>query len=95
MHTVLNPGSSELGILSSGVSVQHVLEAAPEASVLQLKMTWPLPLDAIRKFASGVKRFAVVEEGSRFLEENLRAAGIAVEGKEDVPREKTPTGAAA
>ncbi len=84
LHTVLNPGSAELGVLSSGVSVQHVLEAAPEASVLQLKMTWPLPLDAIRKFASGVKRFVVVEEGSKFLEENLRAAGIAVEGKEDV-----------
>ena len=30
LHTVLNPGSSELGVLSSGVSVQHVLEAAPE-----------------------------------------------------------------
>ncbi len=83
LHTVHRPGS-EFGVLASGVSVQHVLEAAPEASVMQLKMTWPLPLEAIRKFASGVKRFAVVEEGSRFLEENLRAAGIAVEGKEDV-----------
>ena len=84
LHAVLNAGSSELGVLSSGVSVQHVLEAAPEASVLQLKMTWPLPLDAIRRFAGSVKRFVVVEEGSRFLEENLRAAGIPVEGKEDV-----------
>ena len=36
-------GSSELGIITSGISYQHVLEAAPEASILKLGFTWPLP----------------------------------------------------
>ena len=76
--------SKELGIITSGVAAQHVLEAVPEAAVLKLGMTWPLPMDAIRQFVSGVKRAIVVEEGSRFLEENILAAGIEIERKDEV-----------
>ena len=32
--------------------IQHVREAAPEASVLKLGMTYPLPIETIRKFAA-------------------------------------------
>jgi hypothetical protein len=39
-------GSKQLGIITSGVSFQHVREAAPEASVLKLGMTYPLPVGA-------------------------------------------------
>jgi indolepyruvate ferredoxin oxidoreductase alpha subunit len=60
------------------------LEAVPEAAVLKLGMTWPLPMDAIRQFVAGVKRAIVVEEGSRFLEENILAAGIEIERKDEV-----------
>ena len=35
-------GSSALGVITSGISFQHVREAAPEASVLKLGMTYPL-----------------------------------------------------
>lgn len=86
LHTVFNPASekAELGVITSGICVMHTREAAPSLPVLQLKMTWPLPMDAIRKFADSCKRVIVVEEGSRFLEENLKAAGIPVEGKEEV-----------
>lgn len=76
-------GEGRLGIIVSGVACQHVREAAPNAKILRLKMTWPLPTDAVRKFVSGVDRAVVVEEGSRFLEENLLAAGIPVQGKDD------------
>jgi indolepyruvate ferredoxin oxidoreductase alpha subunit len=73
--------SSELGIITSGISYQHVLEAAPEASVLKLGMTYPLPLAQMRRFAAGVQRCLVIEEGDPYLAEAARAAGVAVEAK--------------
>ena len=76
--------SSELGIITSGAAYQHVMELQNGASVLKLGMTWPLPLETVRSFVAGVKRAIVVEEGSRFLEENLLAAGIPVEKKDEV-----------
>jgi len=80
------PGSSDLGIITSGISYQHVREAAPDASVLKLGMTYPLPLEMMRKFAQGVKRCLVVEEGDSFLVENARMAGITVEDKPSMYR---------
>jgi indolepyruvate ferredoxin oxidoreductase alpha subunit len=72
-------GSKRLGIITSGISYQHVREAAPEASVLKLGLTYPLPLDRMREFAAGVDRCIVVEEGDPYLVEAARTAGIAVE----------------
>jgi indolepyruvate ferredoxin oxidoreductase alpha subunit len=74
-------GSRSLGIITSGISYEHVREAAPEASVLKLGMTYPLPIEKIRKFAAGVDRCLVVEEGDPYLVEQIRTAGIAVEDK--------------
>lgn len=79
-------GDKSLGIITSGVSIMHAREAAPQASFLQLGMTWPLPLEAIRAFAAGVGRCVVIEEGDPFLETELKAAGIAVEGKAEMYR---------
>jgi indolepyruvate ferredoxin oxidoreductase alpha subunit len=79
-------GSSSLGIITSGVAFQHVREVAPEASVLRLGMTYPLPVERMRAFAAGVERCIVVEEGDPYLVEGARAAGIAVEGKPEMYR---------
>lgn len=75
------PGSDKLGIVTSGVSYMHVREAAPDASVLKLGLTHPLPLERIRRFASQHSRVVVIEEGDPYLVEQLRTAGIPVEGK--------------
>ena len=64
----------------------HVREAAPDASVLKLGLTYPLPLEKIRRFAAGVERCLVIEEGDPYLVEQLRTAGIAVEGKPEMYR---------
>lgn len=80
----LNPridGDRRLGIVTSGVSTVHVREAAPQAAVLQLTVTYPLPLGLVRDFAASVDRVLVIEEGDPILEHDLRAAGIPVEGK--------------
>ena len=74
-------GSKSLGIITSGVAFQHVREVAPEASVLKLGLTYPLPLEIMRKFASSVERCVVIEEGDPYLVEGARTAGIEVEGK--------------
>jgi indolepyruvate ferredoxin oxidoreductase alpha subunit len=74
-------GSRTLGIITSAISYQHVREAAPEASVLKLGLTHPLPIESIRKFAEGVDRCLVVEEGDPYLVEQIRNAGVKVEDK--------------
>jgi indolepyruvate ferredoxin oxidoreductase alpha subunit len=70
-----------LGIIASGVSYMHVREAAPEAAVLKLGMTYPLPMKKIRAFVGGVQRCVVIEEGDPYLVEAISAAGNKVEGK--------------
>jgi indolepyruvate ferredoxin oxidoreductase alpha subunit len=79
-------GSKSLGIITSGISFQHVREAAPEASVLKLGMTYPLPIERMRAFAASVERCVVIEEGDPYLVEAARTAGIAVEGKAEIFR---------
>jgi indolepyruvate ferredoxin oxidoreductase alpha subunit len=80
------PGSPALGIITSGISYMHAREAAPEASVLKLGFTYPLPLEQIAAFAKGVDRCVVVEEGDPYLVEAIRAAGVPVEGKAEMYR---------
>lgn len=78
--------TKKVGIVTSGISYTHVCEAAPEAAVLKLGMTYPLPLEAIRRFADSVERLVAIEEGDPFLVEQLRTAGIPIEGKPEMYR---------
>ncbi|MBE6388143.1 MAG: thiamine pyrophosphate-binding protein [Lentisphaerae bacterium] len=73
--------SSSLGVITSGISYQHVLDAAPEASILKISFTYPLPEKAIRKFVDSVERCVIVEEGDPILFEGISAMGIKVENK--------------
>jgi indolepyruvate ferredoxin oxidoreductase, alpha subunit len=82
----LVPGGKMLGIITSGISFMHLREVAPEASVLKLGFTHPLPLKRIEQFAKSVERCVVIEEGDPYLVEAIRAAGIRVEGKADMYR---------
>ena len=74
-------GAGARGIVTSGISYMHVREAEPEAPVLKLGMTHPLPLAAIQAFARAHSPTIVVEEGDPYLADAVRAAGIAVESK--------------
>ena len=74
--------SDEIGIICSGVLYQYVREVLPEASVLKLGMVWPLPKNLIREFAGKVRKLYVVEELDPFIEEQVKAMGIPVIGKE-------------
>jgi indolepyruvate ferredoxin oxidoreductase, alpha subunit len=68
-----------VGIVCAGVVYEYVREALPEASVLKLGMTFPLPAERIRAFAEKVGRLHVIEEADDYLARSIRALGIAVE----------------
>ncbi len=78
-------GSADIGIVTSGVSFGYVREAMPEASILKLGMTHPLPIERIRLFASGVRRLVVIEELEPYIEAEIRNAGMEVTGRELLP----------
>jgi len=78
--------SRELGIITSGVSFVHAREAAPDASILKLGVTYPLPRQTIRDFVGSVQRCMVIEEGDPYLVDACRAAGLEVEGKDAMYR---------
>ena len=74
-----------IGIITSGVCYQYVREVLPQASTLKLGMVHPLPHALIRKFAAQVDKLYVVEELDPFIEEQVRALGINVTGKDVLP----------
>ncbi len=87
-NTTLNfivPGNDKVGVITSGISFQLVREVLPDAAVLKLGMTNPLPLELIKKFAAQVETLFVVEELEPYLEEQIRMLGIKVTGKDLFP----------
>ncbi len=68
----------KLGIITSGISYQYVMEVFPEASVLKLSMSYPFPDELIRKFAAAVDNILVVEELDKFLSEHIRSLGVPI-----------------
>jgi indolepyruvate ferredoxin oxidoreductase alpha subunit len=76
----------KVGIITSGVAYQYAREVFGEnASYLKLGFTNPLPMDKIRSFASEVETLYVIEELEPFIEDQIKAAGIACIGKERIP----------
>ena len=74
---------STLGVVTAGICYHHIREAAPDASVLKLGMTYPLPLATIRAFAATVDRCVIIEENDPWLATALRAADLRIEAKDD------------
>ena len=74
-----------VGVVTSGIAYQYTREVLPQASILKLGLTWPLPDALIRSFAAGVDKLYVIEEGEPYLEEHLKSLGLAVVGKELFP----------
>ena len=74
-------GDTRLGLVAGGVAYQYAKEVFPDASILKLGMTYPLPEQMIRQFAAHVDRLVVVEELDPFIENEIKLMGIEVEGK--------------
>ena len=78
-------GDRKLGIVASGPVYHYAREIFPEATFLKLGMTYPLPAALLREFAAGVDEVLVIEELDPFLEEQIKAMGVACRGKEVFP----------
>lgn len=76
----IEPGKKQIGIITSGVAYQYVKEIFPEFTVLKLGWTNPFPTDLVKKFAKTVRHVLVVEELDPFLEDQVKALGIKVQG---------------
>jgi indolepyruvate ferredoxin oxidoreductase alpha subunit len=87
-HTPLNvleAGTADFGIIASGAAYTYAREAFPKAWFLKLGMSHPLPVEKVAKLYRSVSRVAVVEELDPFIEEQVRALGLPVVGKEAIP----------
>lgn len=73
---------TSIGVITSGIPYQYVVEALPNASVLKLGMVNPLPKKLIEEFASKVETLYIVEELDPVIEEQVKSWGIKAIGKE-------------
>ena len=73
---------SEIGVVCSGAVYQYVKEALPNANVYKIGTSYPLPVSAINEFRKNVNGLYVVEELEPYVEDTLKANGIACKGKE-------------
>ena len=67
-----------VGVVVAGALYAHVREALPNASVLKLCVSWPLPPAKLAEFASQVDKLYVVEEACTYFATRVRALGIEV-----------------
>ena len=76
-----------VGVICSGDCYLYAREVFGDgASYLKLGFTNPLPDDLIRDFASKVEKICIIEENDPYIEEHVRALGIACDGKNIFPR---------
>ena len=80
-------GDTKIGFLTCGVAYQYVKEVCPDASVLKLGLTNPLPRKLIEDFAAKVDTLYVFEELEPVIEEQVASWGIKVIGKEAFTRQ--------
>jgi len=79
-------GDQRVGIIADGMAYQYAREVFRGFSFLKLGMVHPLPEGMIRDFASVVDVLVVVEELDPFIEDQVRAWGLEVIGKDAFPR---------
>ncbi len=83
---VLEPGADPaVGFVVSGAAYHSVREAYPQAPVLKLGFSHPLPLELAHELAASVEQVVVVEESEPIVETELKAAGLVVHGKDVLP----------
>ena len=75
-------GDRRIGFITCGIAYQYVKEVCPEASILKLGLVNPLSRDLVDQFVKQVETVYVFEELEPVIEEQVRAWGFHVRGKE-------------
>ncbi len=82
LNTVEMNGT-KVGVITASIAYQYAKDAFPaDTSFLKLGITFPLPMALIRDFAAKVEQLYIIEELDGYMEEQIKAAGIACQGKE-------------
>jgi indolepyruvate ferredoxin oxidoreductase alpha subunit len=84
-NVIESGGDRRVGFITSGPAYMHVRESFPDAPVLKLGFSWPLPIEKCRELASLVDQVVVVEEVEPLVEMELKAQGVTVIGKDILP----------
>lgn len=85
LNRIEEGSDKRVGFVTSGPAYLHLREAFPDAPVFKLGLGHPLPVERIRAFAATVDVLVVAEETEPLVEKELKAAGIAVHGKDILP----------
>lgn len=76
----------KVGVITGGISYMYAKEALGDSvSYLKLGFSFPLPQELIADFVAKYDTVYVIEEGEPFLEEQIKALGLKVIGKEIFP----------
>ncbi len=73
---------TKIGFITCGIAYQYVKEVCPDASVLKLGLVNPISKKLVSDFISQVETVYVFEELEPVIEEQVRAWGFEVKGKE-------------
>ncbi|MBP3604993.1 MAG: indolepyruvate ferredoxin oxidoreductase subunit alpha [Clostridia bacterium] len=71
-----------IGFITAGIAYQYVKEVLPNASVLKFGMTHPISKALVEEFCKNVETVYIFEELEPVIEEQIRAWGFDVKGKE-------------
>ncbi len=82
----LEKGDPKFGVVTVGPVYTYVKEVLPEATILKLSSSFPLPEETLRKFCDSVDRVFVAEELEPVIELAMLAMGLQFEDKDLFPR---------
>lgn len=77
----------KIGFITCGIAYQYVKDACPNASVLKFGLVNPISKKLVEDFVSQVETVYVFEELEPVIEEQVRAWGFNVKGKEMFTRQ--------
>ncbi|KAF1077403.1 2-oxoacid:acceptor oxidoreductase family protein [Halodesulfovibrio sp. MK-HDV] len=82
-------GAGKVGVITYGINemmVKEVKESLGEdIDILSLGFTFPLPMNLIRKFYDSIDGDVyVIEDGYRFVQEEIERNGLAIQGKDAI-----------
>ena len=72
----------KIGFITCGIAYQYVKEVCPDASILKFGLVNPISKALVEKFCAEVETVYVFEELEPVIEEQVRAWGFEVKGKE-------------
>ena len=75
-------GDTKIGFITCGIAYQYIKEVCPNASVLKFGLVNPISKKLVEEFIEKVETVYIFEELEPVIEEQVRAWGFDVKGKE-------------